>query len=140
MLVLPSPHSGLLHKLQAGPLQDAFTKFCDQEFAQIGHGVPNISSQILPHSSYPLLSDINEELHIGLYPVDSTVGDDLDAILNSILSVDDCSSGASIIPKEPFAESLPEHSPWDSASHRDGESSSDIETEPSLPQVRMSAL
>ncbi|CAL9181209.1 unnamed protein product [Musa hybrid cultivar] len=131
---LDSPDEEAKAREKADPPQDAFAKFCDQEFAQIGHGVPNISSQILPHSSNPLLSDINEELHIGLYPVDSTVGDDLDAILNSILSVDDCSSGASIIPKEPFAESLPEHSPWDSASHRDGESSSDIETEPSLLQ------
>ncbi|KAJ8501377.1 hypothetical protein OPV22_011929 [Ensete ventricosum] len=132
---LDSPDEEAKAREKADPPQDAFAEFCDQEFAQIGHGVPNISSQILPHANYPLVSDINEESHIGFHPVDSsTVGDDLDAILNSILSVDDCSSGASIIPKEPFAESLPEQSPWDSASQRDGESSSDIETEPSFPQ------
>lgn len=124
--------------MQADPLQDALALFFDPGNEQIDCDVfPNISSTELLDTNYTCMGNEKQEFQIGCLPVDNGDEDLLNEFLISALNPDDLPSGASIFPKDSVAGNLPKPSLWDSASCKDSSTSSDIETEPGLPQVRM---
>ncbi|XP_042445160.1 protein NTM1-like 9 isoform X1 [Zingiber officinale] len=117
----------------ADPLQDFLFQLCDGVDERVGHGFSNISSPMLQIPDNPSSSAMNQESHMGSNPFDDD--DYLNALLNSMLDSDDCSSGACSFPKESPAESLVKQAPpWDSASCKDSGSNSEIEIEPCLTQ------
>ncbi|CAL9105034.1 unnamed protein product [Musa acuminata var. zebrina] len=132
---LDSPDEEIEVGEKADPLQDALAKFFDPGNEQIDCDVfPNISSIELPDTNYTCMGNENQEFQIGSLPVDNGDEDLLNEFLISALNPDDLPSGASIFSKDSVAGNLLKPSLWDSASCKDSGTSSDIETEPGLPQ------
>ncbi|URD92721.1 No apical meristem (NAM) protein [Musa troglodytarum] len=132
---LDSPDEEIEVGEKADPLQDALAKILDPRNEQIDCDIfPNISSTDLPYTNYTFMGNENQEFQIRSLPVDSADDDLLNEFLLSALNPDDLPSGGSIFPKDSVAGNLPKPSLWDSASCKDSGTSSDIETEPGLPQ------
>ncbi|KAG1359332.1 protein NTM1-like 9 [Cocos nucifera] len=119
--------------LHADPLQDVSAQYCDPQYEHIdSNGLPNIGSPVLPYPDY-FFGNMNHGSDTGY--VNNAYQDPLNEILNAMLSnQDDYSSGASNVQKDLVPETVPRHSIWDSASCRDSRTSSEIDTEATLPQ------
>ncbi|XP_010941181.1 NAC domain-containing protein 14 [Elaeis guineensis] len=119
--------------MHADPLQDVSAQYRDPHYEHIdSNGFPNIGSPVLPYPDY-FFGNMNHGSDTGY--VNNADKDPLNEFLIAVLSnQDDYSSGASNVQKDSVAETLPRHSIWDSASCRDSRTSSEIDTEATLPQ------